>query len=37
MCKGALIVCLNSLVLVNHKQTYIENMLKRLTQPLSIV
>ena len=28
MCNGALMVCLNSLVLANHKQTFIENMLK---------
>ena len=27
MCNGALMVCLNSLVLANHKQTFIENKL----------
>ena len=28
MCNGALMVCLNSFVLANHKQTFIENMLE---------
>ena len=31
MCNGALMVCLSSLALANHKQTFIKNM----TQPLS--
>ena len=36
MCNGALMVCLNSLVLANHKQTFIENMLKLVdSTPLS--
>ena len=28
MCNGALMVCLNFLVLANHKQPFIANMLK---------
>ena len=28
ICNGALMVCLNSLVLANHKQPFIANMLK---------
>ena len=28
MCNGALMVCLSSLMLDNHKQNFIENMLK---------